>query len=196
MGGKIVVQSVFGSGSKFTVYLNQKISFNKELEAVDVGNEKLSLVGKKILIVDDNDLNIKIATRLLRNYEVNIETCTSGNECISKIDTNNEYDLILMDDMMPKMSGTETLHILKEKKNFNTKVVVLTANAIEGMKEKYIDEGFDDYLAKPIEKRELERVLRKFLNQETHQVEFEPLPQELFVISDSIVERFNSNQNE
>ena len=196
MGGKIVVQSVFGSGSKFTVYLNQKISFNKELEAVDVGNEKLSLVGKKILIVDDNDLNIKIATRLLRNYEVNIETCTSGNECISKIDANNEYDLILMDDMMPKMSGTETLHILKEKKNFNTKVVVLTANAIEGMKEKYIDEGFDDYLAKPIEKRELERVLRKFLNQETHQVEFEPLPQELFVISDSIVERFNSNQNE
>ena len=196
MGGKIVVQSVFGSGSKFTVYLNQKISFNKELETVDVGNEKLSLAGKKILVVDDNDLNIKIATRLLRNYEVNIETCTSGNECISKIDTNNEYDLILMDDMMPKMSGTETLHILKEKKNFNTKVVVLTANAIEGMKEKYIDEGFDDYLAKPIEKRELERVLRKFLNKETHQIEFEPLPQELFVISDSIVERFNSNQNE
>ena len=111
------------------------------------------------------------------------------------IKNNNHYDLILMDDMMPKMTGTETLHILQEMPSFKDKTVVLTANAIEGMKEKYIEEGFDDYLAKPIEKSELERVLRKYLNKEKEQINFEPIPDSFYEISDSIVEKLNSEEN-
>ena len=166
MGGKIVVQSKYGSGSKFTVYLSQNIVSLKE-ETTDLTTTKelpkLTFKDKKILIVDDNKLNLKVASKLLDIYEVQIETCTSGDECIEKI-KNNTYDLILLDDMMPKKSGTETLRELKKIEDFNTKVIALTANAITGMKEKYLNSGFDDYLAKPIDKLELNRVLKEYLN--------------------------------
>ena len=166
MGGKIVVQSKYGSGSKFTVYLSQQIismNDNKKEELNITKEEKIDYSTKKILVVDDNNLNIKVAVRLLDTYKIKPDTCTSGLECLEKI-KDTTYDLILLDDMMPKMSGTETLNkIKKEYKDFKTKVVVLTANAISGMKEKYIEEGFDDYLAKPIDRLELERVLKKYL---------------------------------
>ena len=84
--------------------------------------------------------------------------------CIQKVNEPNNYDLILMDDMMPGMSGVETLHKLKENPNFNIPVVALTANAISGMKEKYLSEGFNDYLAKPIDKNELNNIVVKWLN--------------------------------
>ena len=167
MGGKIVVQSKYGSGSKFTVYLSQNIVTLKEEQTTDLTTTKelpkLTFKDKKILLVDDNKLNLKVASKLLDIYEVQIETCTSGEECIEKI-KNNTYDLILLDDMMPKMSGTETLQELKKIEGFNTKVIALTANAITGMKEKYLNSGFDDYLAKPIDKLELNRVLKEYLN--------------------------------
>lgn len=82
---------------------------------------------------------------------------------LDRIKNKESYDLILMDDMMPKMSGVETLKKLKEIEGFNTKVVALTANAIAGMKEKYLKEGFDDYLAKPIDKEELGKLMIKYL---------------------------------
>lgn len=165
MGGKIVVQSKYGSGSKFTVYLSQKIVCLKQTEKKIVDEAKednLDLSGKKILIVDDNKLNLKVASRLLEPYKVSVELATSGIECIDMVKINN-YDLILMDDMMPKMSGTETLMELKKMNDFNTKVIALTANAITGMKEKYLELGFDDYLAKPIDKLELNRVLKEYV---------------------------------
>ena len=164
MGGKIVVQSKYGSGSKFTITLSQKIISMKEetKEVQNVKEEQMIFKDKKILVVDDNKMNIKVALKILSNYNLEIDTCMSGMECIEKVKTNN-YDLILLDDMMPKMSGTETLETLKRLDNFNTKVVVLTANAITGMKEKYLSVGFDDYLAKPIEKNELSRVLNEYL---------------------------------
>ena len=93
-----------------------------------------------------------------------IDTCLSGFECIDKINAGEKYDLILLDDMMPKMSGVETLQKLKQMESFNIPTVALTANAIAGMKEKYLADGFDDYLSKPIEKPELNRVIEKFLN--------------------------------
>ncbi len=190
MNGKIIVQSVFGSGSKFTVYLPQKIIYDKELK-VDSQKEVLNLVNKKVLVVDDNDLNLKIADRLLKKYNLQVDTCKSGYECLEKI-KDQTYDLIFMDDMMPKMSGTETLHIIQESPTFKTKVIALTANAIEGMKEKYIEEGFKDYLAKPIDKDELEKVLRRHLNHEIESANFEPLPKEMYQIDDSVVEELNN----
>ena len=107
-------------------------------------------------------LNIKVATRLLKTYQIIPDTSLSGKECLDKIKT-NKYDLILLDDMMPNMSGTEVLQELKKDKDFKTPVVVLTANAISGMKEKYLSLGFTDYLAKPIDKLELTRVLNEYL---------------------------------
>ena len=165
MGGKIVVQSKYGSGSKFTVYLNQKIVCLKQNEVSvkeEIKEDSLVLKDKKILIVDDNKLNLKVASRLLEPYQINIELANSGYECINMVKT-TQYDLILMDDMMPNMSGTETLIELKKIDDFNTKVIALTANAITGMKEKYLNLGFDDYLAKPIDKLELNRILKEYL---------------------------------
>lgn len=193
LNGKIIVQSVFGSGSKFTVYLPQIISANQKIETIKKENN-LDLSTKKVLVVDDNDLNLKIAERLLKKYNLQIETCKSGYECLDKINNNQKYDLIFMDDMMPKMSGAETLHILKDNPDFKTKVIVLTANAIEGMKEKYIEDGFNDYLAKPIEKEELERILRHYLNSEIESANFAPLPKELYQIDDNVIKKLNSKE--
>lgn len=162
MGGKIIVQSVYGSGSKFTIILNQKIV--SEGEKVTVMNENesgtISLLGKRVLVVDDNMLNLKVAGKILEKYNPKeLVNVSSGFECIDKIKSGEQFDLILMDDMMPKMSGTETLAKLKEIPGFQTPVVALTANAINGMREKYLSAGFNDYLAKPIEKEPLEKLL-------------------------------------
>lgn len=193
MGGKIIVQSVYGSGSKFTIYIQQKIvnkpSLTPKLKQID---ENLTFEGKRILVVDDNILNVKVVETILKKLKPTIEFCESGPECIDKIKNGEQYDLILLDDMMPKVTGTETLQQLREIPEFKTKVVVLTANAITGSKEKYIEIGFDDYLSKPIEKSELQRVLKKFLNNEYEESKFDPIPEELYDISDTIVERINS----
>lgn len=194
MNGKIVVQSVFGSSTKFTFYIKQKISKNVSNPVVNQTSSKLVLDGKKVLIVDDNELNLKIAERMLNNYNITVEKCNSGLECLELIKKGKTYDLILMDDMMPKMSGTETLHVLQENPSFNIKVVVLTANAIEGMKDKYIENGFNDYISKPIERNELERILRKYLTKEVVHNNFEPLPDKMFEIADSIVEKLNKEE--
>ena len=159
MGGKILVHTVYGEGSKFTVVLNQRIEAVPVKEEVQINATTLDLTDKRILIVDDNALNIKVATKILERYSANnITPLSDGFSCIENIKSGNIYDIILMDDMMPKMSGVETFKKLKELPGFNMPVVILTANAISGMKEKYLSEGFDDYLAKPIEKDELIRV--------------------------------------
>ena len=168
MHGNINVQSEYGSGSKFIIRVDQNILKGKELE--DAKNKKpvqteqiIDAHGKKVLVVDDNLLNIKVAERLLAKYNVTLECVMSGQECLNKVNE-GKYDLILLDDMMPKMTGGETFIKLKEIEGFNTPVVILTANAITGMREKYLSDGFDDYLAKPIEQLELNRVIKKYLS--------------------------------
>jgi signal transduction histidine kinase/CheY-like chemotaxis protein len=167
MNGQIVVQSVYGKGSKFTVAIDQKIVKNPatvmEQEKKQADGIEIDISDKKILVVDDNKINLKVAARLFQSYNVVIEQALSGQECIDKINNGEKYDLILLDDMMPKMSGIETLKILKQIDGYNIPTVAFTANAISGMKNKYLDEGFDDYLSKPIQKSELNDVLKKFL---------------------------------
>ena len=164
MGGKITVQSVYGEGSKFTVYLKQEIKeMSKTKEDEDTTIVVPDFKGNRILVVDDNKLNLRVADKLLKQYNISTSLVESGFECIDRIKNNEQFDLILLDDMMPKLSGTETLQKLKEINNFNTPVVALTANAVSGEKERYIGLGFDDYLAKPIEKLELDKVLIKYL---------------------------------
>ena len=171
MKGNITVQSVYGKGSKFTIYIDQRIVSEEEYmknrkESVTVENievlDSTPQEKRKILVVDDNKLNLKVATKLLEKYNLDITTVTSGEECLASVEV-NRYDLILLDDMMPHMNGKETLAKLKEMPELKTPVIALTANALSGMKEEYLKLGFNDYLAKPIEKLELERVLTKYL---------------------------------
>ena len=171
MGGKIIVQSEYGTGSKFSIYLKQKIvNMVLEEESIEKVEDKLDFTGKKVLLVDDNNLNLKVAARLLKEYNLEPELIDSGFACLEKIQEGSKYDLILLDDMMPKMSGVETFKKLKEINGFNMPVVILTANAISGMKEKYLEEGFNDYLAKPIDKVELKRVLNNYLSKSNENI--------------------------
>lgn len=163
MHGKIVVNSIYGEGSEFTVAIDQRISNHKLEIQEDVSDDVIDLTGRKILVVDDNKLNLKVAVKLLQPYKCVVETCESGFGCIDKITSGNKYDIILLDDMMPKMRGSETLTRLKSDPKFNIPVVALTANAIQGMREQYMLLGFDDYLAKPIDKKELNRILNKYV---------------------------------
>ena len=163
MGGKIIVHTIYGEGSKFTVVVNQRIdkSVAKQTKKYKT---TLDLHGIRILLVDDTSLNLKVATKLLQKFNAdNVITCDSGFACLEKIQRGERYDLILLDDMMPKMSGVETLKKLKEIPGFNTPTIALTANAITGMREKYLADGFNDYLAKPIDKDQLVQVINQIL---------------------------------
>ncbi|HPZ23723.1 MAG TPA: response regulator, partial [Bacilli bacterium] len=117
---------------------------------------------KKVLVVDDNKLNLKVARRSLEPLGFGaIDECMNGKECLDKIKQGNTYDVILMDIMMPIMSGESALKELKLDPNFNTPVIALTADAIEGSEEKYKGEGFNDYLSKPFSKDQIKAKLTK-----------------------------------
>ena len=163
MGGKVIVHTIFGQGSKFTAVINQKIESMDVVEELDE-QASLDLSDVRILIVDDAPLNLKVATKLFQKYGANsIETCSSGFECLEKIQNGDEYDLLFLDDMMPKMSGVETFEKLRQNPNFHIPTIALTANAITGMREKYLASGFNDYLAKPMEQTELIRACNALL---------------------------------
>lgn len=189
MGGKINVQSQFGQGSIFVVQIPQKISkltrpltdtqiintseILKRSNGVLIQNEVPQMKpqetkqeeissnygNKKVLIVDDNKLNIKVATRALSNFNFEIDECYDGQECLDKINLGNSYDLILMDIMMPNMSGETAMAKLKEINTFNTPVIALTADAVAGAREKYLSEGFTDYIAKPFSRDQIKEKL-------------------------------------
>ncbi len=166
MGGKITVISDYGKGSTFKFVVVEEI-VNKESNLVV--NEQTTLnyetfEGKEVLVVDDSKLNLKVAENVLKNFKVSTETVTSGLECLSCVKS-KKYDIIFMDIMMPNMSGVEVLKKLREEK-VNIPVIALTADAIEGQEEKYISEGFDGYLSKPIDKTKLKVILNKYLKGE------------------------------
>ena len=169
MHGAIVVQSVYGKGSKFTVSIDQMIVKNPTITTSEpvIASDEIKVNNKLVLVVDDNKINLKVAERLLGTYGITTECVESGFICIDNLKNGKKYDLILMDDMMPKLSGVETLHKIKEQiPDFNIPTVALTANALTGMREKYLADGFNDYLAKPISKDELNRVIHEYLNKE------------------------------
>ena len=167
LGGKIVVKSKYTEGSEFIVCVKQKIVSSKprKLEDLATNSAALKFDNYKVLLVDDNSLNLKVATRLLKKYGITPVCLTSGGECLELV-KKEHFDLILLDDMMPKLSGKETLIKLKENKEFSSPVVALTANAISGMKKHYMDIGFDNYLAKPIDVVSLVEVLKKYYKED------------------------------
>ena len=183
MGGKINVQSRFGEGSMFMVRIPQKIitmsepikenisnkvKNQKSIETTNLNNQDKTnnskYKNKKILIVDDNKLNIKVARRALQDFNFEIDECYDGQECLNKVTKGNEYDLILMDIMMPNMSGKTAIKKLKENPNFNIPTIALTADAVVGAEEKYITDGFVDYIAKPFSKEQIEDKIYTIFN--------------------------------
>ena len=187
MHGKINVQSTYGKGSIFVAQIPQKISrvkdttkfetivinkANRSEEAnsvlapiinKDSNSNNSPFAGRKILIVDDNKLNIKVAIRALSSFNFEIDDAMSGQECLDKIKAGNQYDLILMDIMMPGLSGVQTLEELLKDPNFKAPVLALTADAVQGSKERYLKAGFNDYLAKPFTKDQIKEKLNKLL---------------------------------
>ena len=164
MGGRINVFSKFNEGSTFRVYLEQEIV---SMEVPEGNSEEIEIDynahrGKKILVVDDSKINLKVAINVLKPYHMDVVTVESGAEALSLMESKT-FDLILMDIMMPKMDGVETLNKLKEIPGFDVPVVALTADAIEGTDEKYKNLGFDDYLSKPIDRYLLSKVLNRLL---------------------------------
>ena len=120
-----------------------------------------------VLVVDDNGMNLKVASKLLGIFGIQADLCSSGRECLEKL-REQHYDIIFLDHMMPEMNGFETLDAIHERNLIpdTTSVIALTANAIAGVREMYLSKGFDDYLSKPIESRELCRILEKHLPEE------------------------------
>ena len=183
MHGTINVESSYGKGSIFVVQIPQKI---KEVTKEDLSNtqvmnivvnlEESPVKGKRVLIVDDNILNIKVAKKALMGMGLNIVTCTSGQEAISKIIAKEEYDVILMDIMMPELSGEETLKKMQEITKFTTPVIAATADAVAGAAEKYLNEGFIDYIAKPFNKNELQEKIIKVLTK-NNKVDWDNVPE-------------------
>ena len=171
MGGKIWFESEFGVGTTFFVDISQKV-----VDATPIGDirdpeksiKKIDYIdcsGKSIMIVDDNKLNLKVAERILKAYNFNIDAVSNGNDCIYKIKDGKKYDMIFLDHMMPGIDGIEVVHILKKLEDYSIPpIVALTANAITGMREMYLEEGFDEYLSKPINISELNRIIKKYFD--------------------------------
>ena len=164
MGGKINVQSQYGKGSIFMIQIHQEIS-KMEAPTVDTNitqtYEEKDFGHKRILVVDDNKLNIKVARKSLSAFNFEIDECYDGVECLNKINSGEHYDLILMDIMMPNMNGEVALSELKKIPGFSTPVIALTADAIAGSQEKYISDGFTDYIAKPFNRDQIKSKLDK-----------------------------------
>ena len=167
MGGKINVQSQYGKGSIFMVTIPQTIAEVEmpliNTQAIDLRRINDALIekykGMHILIVDDNKLNIKVARKAIADFGFIIDEALDGYECLEKIQNGEKYDLILMDIMMPNMSGETCLKKLKENPSFNTPVIALTADAVAGAKERYLSEGFKDYLQKPFSREQMKEKL-------------------------------------
>lgn len=166
MGGTIEFSSDYGKGTIFTINLSQKIADKKSMGKLNQENiienvpEKFAVAKGKALVVDDNKMNLVVATEILREYGIETDAVFSGKEAIDAIHHKN-YDIVFLDQLMPDMDGIETLQQIKcsDCDLKNTKFVALTANAISGVKEELLKCGFDDFLAKPILTDELERIL-------------------------------------
>jgi CheY-like chemotaxis protein/HPt (histidine-containing phosphotransfer) domain-containing protein len=161
MHGQISVESLYGQGSIFRITI-PKVLGNETLITYDDGDESLLCApDAKILVVDDNSINLNVACGLLNLCKIKADTATSGREAIELIGQ-NKYDLVFMDCMMPEMDGNETTKIIREM-GINVPVIALTANVIEGARETFLAAGMNDFLAKPIIKASLNQLLEKWI---------------------------------
>ena len=180
MGGKISVESKYGEGTCFTVVIPQKVvshdpigDYKKRFERLSNENqedtfeslENMRFPDKKVLVIDDNSMNIDVLAGILEMLDIDVDKSDSGKEAIEKLDV-QRFDLVLTDDMMPGMSGTELMEYIKgneQSASYTTPIVVITANAVVGAREDYLKKGFNDYMTKPIDIDVLQKILIKYL---------------------------------
>lgn len=179
MNGDVTVRSVYGEGSVFTAVIEQKVidaspmdKFDgkavKKAEDFTLGNIKV--LDTRVLVVDDNLINLKVVGSTLGYYGLLVDTASSGAEAI-ELCRQNPYQMVFMDQMMPQMDGIETMHEIRKlgeryRMGGECKVIVLTANALAGVREQLVRQGFDEYLGKPMNFKQLERILLQFLPKE------------------------------
>lgn len=184
MGGSVTVESVYGKGSVFTAAIEQKIvddspldrAYAKEDEIIEdfsIGTMKIE--GVRVLVVDDNQINLKVAGSSLSYYGLIVDTAASGAEAI-RLCRQNRYKLVFMDQMMPQMDGIEAMRRIRELDAYYdfggiSRIIVLTANAISGVRDELLQQGFDEYLGKPMNFKQLERLFLKFLPKENIKLE-------------------------
>jgi CheY-like chemotaxis protein len=177
MGGEITVHSVYGQGSVFTVLIPQIIVDERPFEQQTEKKESTRREGKKrnieftapkakILAVDDFPVNLTVIKSLLLPYKMDFDSCLSGEEAIASVEQ-NAYDLIFMDHMMPGMDGIEATAAIRRLEGGKTvPIVALTANAISGMREMFLESGFSDYLSKPIDITKLDKLLAMWISED------------------------------
>jgi CheY-like chemotaxis protein len=180
MGGDVRVDSKYGEGSTFIVTIPQRVCsedaigdfrerFKESLREKGY-RENIIAPDAKVLVVDDNIVNLMVVKGLLKNTKMRVATAESGKDALKAV-AREKYDIIFLDQRMPEMSGTETLRKMKEIPDFNTPVICLTADAVMGAKESYISEGFDGYLSKPIETEQMTQILMQFLPKDLYKLE-------------------------
>ena len=174
MGGYIEVESKYNEGSKFTLYIPVTVvdptPIGDFTDAIARLNEEkqgyktmLMAPGARVLVVDDNEMNLEVICGLMESTKIKVDTALSGQEGIDRMDK-ARYDLILLDQMMPEMDGVTTLENMRAKYDMRgISVIALTADAVAGAKEFYLSKGFDGYLSKPVKAEELEKALIKYL---------------------------------
>ncbi|MCI7130936.1 MAG: ATP-binding protein [Lachnospiraceae bacterium] len=187
MGSRLQVESTYGEGSDFYFYLEQKQLddevigeniqkyYETEKGKMSISTEQFYAPDAKILVVDDNEMNLKVFLGLLKNHGIQIDTAMSGKECLERMEK-HAYHIIFMDHLMPEMDGVETFRRIRELKTNRSKdavIIILTANAVSGAREMFLQEGFADYLSKPVIAAKLEKMIQKYL------------PAELISINDS-----------
>ena len=179
MGSGLQVQSTYGKGSDFSFSIEQKVidwtaagdlneAYKESVEQMAGYKEKLHAPRAHLLFVDDTEMNLDVIKGLLKNTGIHIDTALSGKEALEAV-RHNTYDILFIDHRMPEMDGIETLHAMKEM-NDNLSAgkpcIALTANAISGVRKMYLNEGFDDYISKPVNPAKLEELIRHYLPQE------------------------------
>ncbi len=179
MDSELKVESVYGMGSTFSFEIPLEVrdwtpisEFSGKIQNENLAKKKhdayrvsFTAPEAKLLAVDDIPINLTVFTNLLKETKMQIDTALSGNECLAKA-AQNDYDIILLDHMMPDMDGVETMYRLRTSEDMNyksTPIIVVTANAITGMRENYLREGFTDYISKPIDTENLEKILIQYL---------------------------------
>lgn len=167
MGGTIDFKNEKGKGTRYLISLDQVVVDDMKVGAISFDNsgvverKLLNLAGKKALVVDDNIVNIKLATRLLEQFNLELSSTSNGRDCIELV-KKNHYDIIFLDHMMPDLDGIATVHILRDD-GCTVPVIALTANSYSGSRDRYISEGFTDYLAKPFKYKDLHKILERYL---------------------------------
>lgn len=172
MGGVIEFVNERGHGTRYFIKLKQKITnteaigdiFASAAGHVSSSRDILDCTGKKVLIVDDSDINLKLAARYMSQFNFTVTTATNGKDAVEFI-KNNNYDIVFIDHMMPEMDGVQTVKAMEATGKTLPPIIALTANGYKGLKERFISEGFTDYLQKPLNFRDLNKLINRIFGQ-------------------------------